>query len=315
MRFFQHSSDEVSEVILKGLPEELSQLLLPHAQGFITKGSFGWVLSQCISEHHVEIWQHHFSIDHPCKLIAVNDEPALIINYMIKGSPYFKIAGLREPPAEEGTYRMYFVPQIEHTVSFSPGKFHCVHINYSPGILRKAAMKHEKLGQLVEFAIGDGTTINPYQSGNLTEQVLFDIIDLLWYPDIKGDRTAFVLSLTWKILRSYILRHHAMREDLLSLQQYILTNLKHPIRSKQLEMHCAMSRSKLYRLFKLHFNKSPAEYIQYLRVEEAKKFLLNTEMNITQIAEEVGFVSISSFNRTFRKYTKYAPSQYRQAFR
>lgn len=48
------------------------------------------------------------------------------------------------------------------------------------------------------------------------------------------------------------------------------------------------------------------------RIEEAKILLTNSrnsKMNISQIAAEVGFNSISAFNAAFRKFTGLSPLQ------
>jgi len=56
------------------------------------------------------------------------------------------------------------------------------------------------------------------------------------------------------------------------------------------------------------------EYLAYHRVQEAKKLLKSESFGhykIEQIAEEVGYLSKSSFNTSFRKITGLTPSEYR----
>jgi AraC-like DNA-binding protein len=52
-------------------------------------------------------------------------------------------------------------------------------------------------------------------------------------------------------------------------------------------------------------------YLGRVRVEQAKERLLNPHVRISEVAYEVGFQSLTHFNRVFRKLTGESPSAYR----
>lgn len=58
----------------------------------------------------------------------------------------------------------------------------------------------------------------------------------------------------------------------------------------------------------LHFT----EYLARVRVEKAKNLLLNPNLRISEIAYEVGFQSLTHFNRVFRRLVGESPTEYRQ---
>ncbi|MBX9455608.1 MAG: helix-turn-helix domain-containing protein [Rhizobium sp.] len=60
---------------------------------------------------------------------------------------------------------------------------------------------------------------------------------------------------------------------------------------------------------------APLEYVQWLRVEEAKQMLEGDECPIEEIAEEVGYSDLASFRRLFRKLSGLTPGEYRRRFR
>jgi transcriptional regulator GlxA family with amidase domain len=60
---------------------------------------------------------------------------------------------------------------------------------------------------------------------------------------------------------------------------------------------------------------SPLEYIQWLRVEEAKQMLELEDRPIEDIALDVGYSDLSSFRRLFRKIAGLTPGDYRRRFR
>lgn len=60
---------------------------------------------------------------------------------------------------------------------------------------------------------------------------------------------------------------------------------------------------------------SPLEYVQSLRIEEAKQMLEASDVGIDAIAEEVGYSEPAAFRRLFKRATGISPHQYRQRFR
>lgn len=66
-------------------------------------------------------------------------------------------------------------------------------------------------------------------------------------------------------------------------------------------------------LFKERFGKSPYAYITELRMEMAKRLLLNApDFNVTYIAYECGFENSSSFCEIFKKHFGTSPHKYRK---
>lgn len=53
------------------------------------------------------------------------------------------------------------------------------------------------------------------------------------------------------------------------------------------------------------------DYVSRVRIEKAKNLLLNPNLRISEIAYEVGFQSLTHFNRVFKKVTGKSPTDYR----
>ena len=60
---------------------------------------------------------------------------------------------------------------------------------------------------------------------------------------------------------------------------------------------------------------TPIEYVQTLRVEEAKQLLESTDDRVDDIAADIGYDDSRSFRRLFKRATGTNPRQYRQRFR
>ena len=81
--------------------------------------------------------------------------------------------------------------------------------------------------------------------------------------------------------------------------------------AKQLKIHY----NHLSRIINERFGVSFKNYINRLRIEEAKRRLADPsekERNVTDIMYDAGFYSKSTFNTAFRKFTGMSPSQYRK---
>jgi len=71
----------------------------------------------------------------------------------------------------------------------------------------------------------------------------------------------------------------------------------------------------LCRQFKSHTGITMTEFTSRIRVERAKLLLEDPKYQISQVADEVGFTSLSQFNRNFLKHTGQSPSEYRTGLR
>ncbi|WP_373521504.1 two-component regulator propeller domain-containing protein [Aquiflexum sp.] len=74
----------------------------------------------------------------------------------------------------------------------------------------------------------------------------------------------------------------------------------------------AVSRTQLHRKLKALTNKSTSQVIRTIRMQEAKKLLLNPDLNISEIGYAVGYGNPSHFTQEFTKEFGEAPSFFRK---
>ncbi|MES1217198.1 MAG: AraC family transcriptional regulator [Bacteroidota bacterium] len=68
------------------------------------------------------------------------------------------------------------------------------------------------------------------------------------------------------------------------------------------------------RLFKTMYGRTPHQYLASVRIRKAKQYL-QKGMPVTQACLSVGFTSLSSFNKLFKKSTGFLPSSYKKKMR
>ena len=66
--------------------------------------------------------------------------------------------------------------------------------------------------------------------------------------------------------------------------------------------------------FKEHTGKNVLDHINELRVTMVKNLLIETSLNLTDIAENVGYTNSAVLIRSFKKYVGVTPGQYRKSF-
>ena len=78
--------------------------------------------------------------------------------------------------------------------------------------------------------------------------------------------------------------------------------------------HSGIPERSIKRRFKRSTGMSLIEYIQNLRIEEAKRLLEQTDRPVDEIGFDVSYADTSFFRRLFKRLTGLTPSQYRRLF-
>lgn len=76
-----------------------------------------------------------------------------------------------------------------------------------------------------------------------------------------------------------------------------------------------LSPAYLSHLFSKELNMTMTQYLTSVRLEAAKLSLRDTDIPVSELAMEVGYVDSGYFCKTFKKYLKTSPGAYRQKFR
>ncbi|MGI8845198.1 MAG: helix-turn-helix domain-containing protein, partial [Thermoleophilaceae bacterium] len=72
-----------------------------------------------------------------------------------------------------------------------------------------------------------------------------------------------------------------------------------------------VSQSHFIRTFRATFGETPHRYLQRRRIERAMFLLRHTDRSVTEVSLDVGFRSLGTFSRTFRKIVGDSPTGYR----
>ena len=98
------------------------------------------------------------------------------------------------------------------------------------------------------------------------------------------------------------------------LADWMLRNLHGDLSVEALAQRARLSPRQFSRRFKATFGTSPGDYVERLRLDEARRRLPGGGQTVESIAVSVGYASDDAFRRAFERHFGVAPSAYRQQF-
>lgn len=99
------------------------------------------------------------------------------------------------------------------------------------------------------------------------------------------------------------------------IEKYIEDNYRQDLGLEQIAGEMGVSLKYVSRVFKEKTGVNLTDYINQVRMDKAKKLLTGTDMRVSDIAEEIGIPSRTTFLRVFKKTEGIAPNDYRSLHR
>lgn len=157
-----------------------------------------------------------------------------------------------------------------------------------------------------------------------TERLLFDII-----RELRGEAPGYLAMVQASLLQLLILiyrcddRHSSQsgaplpgrKAWIVSITHYIHNHYADPLTLSGLARQFAVSPYYLSRCFSQETGLHLPDYINLIRVKEAKQRLLQGQTRIADIALAVGFTNVTHFGRVFRKIHGVSPSELKRTIR
>lgn len=144
-----------------------------------------------------------------------------------------------------------------------------------------------------------------YTLPNLKEEIHFEKFDMI---EIKQLFIQFLTNISEAMKYEDI---YSSDDLIINVKRYIQLHYSEDINLNFLGEIFYVNSSYLSSLFKEKTGKKYIDFLNELRIEEAKKQLVSTTKNIKQISHQVGYDNEKYFYRVFKKFTDSTPEQYR----
>lgn len=193
----------------------------------------------------------------------------------------------------------------------------CVSLSLSAGRLRELLGVHEL--PAVFRDLFDSPVNSPLLSRAMTPP-LFRVLDELLGADGRGKgrllwqeaKSLELLALiTDELAESAAGAAKPCARDVERLQRArssLLSNLAEPPSLAELARSAGFSETKLKVAFRTLFGSSVFAYLRTCRLEHAHRLLLERQLNVTEVAERVGYANPGKFAAAFRKHFGLRPS-------
>lgn len=151
---------------------------------------------------------------------------------------------------------------------------------------------------------------NPALGQTLLLAIMYRLQHNLRYkrPEISNSCWVGLPVQTRKPATKTELRHQELCEEVID---YIQNNLHRPLSVSGLAQHFRISSFHLNKIFRQVHGITIMRFVTALRVDVAKRILIEQNEQIRDIARLTGFASPASFSHVFRNQTGFSPSEFR----
>lgn len=105
---------------------------------------------------------------------------------------------------------------------------------------------------------------------------------------------------------------NGIRNDVFELLQYIESNYNSEITPEQMASKLNISEPHLYKVFREVVGITPLQYIQNIRIEQAKNLLSASRYSVQDVADIVGYSDARYFTRIFKKIVGLSPRDWKK---
>ncbi|MDQ0116792.1 AraC family transcriptional regulator [Paenibacillus harenae] len=157
---------------------------------------------------------------------------------------------------------------------------------------------------------------------NYIENILFQMNNEYSNPNRPGQELYFesllvqlLLFASRKVTETAKTVYSPMNEKITEVIEYCNLHFSKALTLKEVSSMLFISAFHFSRLFKKYTGFNFTEYILTLRIREAQRLLRETSGKVIDIAESVGYMNITHFNRKFKQIAKMSPLEYRKMIR
>ena len=143
---------------------------------------------------------------------------------------------------------------------------------------------------------------------NISQEFIKEVEDLRNINDIYELLKSALLTFTKAVAITRIIGHS---KPVRLAIEYIQAHFSEKITLEMLAQHVNLSESYLSTLMKQETGLDLADNINKIRIEESKKLILTSNLNMTEVASRVGYTYSNHFARIFKSFTGMAPQEFK----
>lgn len=250
--------------------------------------------------------------------IAAAASTSHVVRCLLQGSARLSVSG--ETVEVPSGRTALLDPLVRHTLRSRRGPVEMVVLRVHPGLVADMAtrLRLTRIGQ--EFVFRERVVADPHLVA-----LCASARDELRHPRIGHE---VILDALVEHILVHLFRHHLLVRRNLDLEfsrfgfvdrrlrraiEFIHAHFDEDVRLTDMARAAFLSAFHFARLFKRLIGMTPHAYLASVRLEQAARLLVTTDLSMLEISRRVGYASQSHFAKAFKAWTGLTPREYRQA--
>ena len=308
-----------------------SEATLLHASERYTEAMFdfkepslAWGKVHSVATPGMQLTELLLRSDGPFQLKDTEPKESAESVFIIEGQVESRFAYLKDPIYfNNGNHNIQYSTSFEGSHIIHSGNFHALTITYDIAYLNNLLQSHEN-GSLER--LGKNLTRREHFLGTEStaswDPRIAEVIQAIRNCRFQGPtRYIFIES---KMLELFVLQMEHFyrstcidardewraedREKLFAVREFLDMHYLESHTLRDLTLLFGLNEFKLKKGFKHFFKSTVFGYILHLKMQKAKELLNDRQMNVSEVAECVGYQNTGSFSTEFKKRFGYSPS-------
>lgn len=322
---FSITIQDKNKITFKEVPTSHATQHVNSTTSFSAATTFGNISSQKTEGNGFTIWASDYFFKEEVVLNAVSAKPVLFFHLIFKDS--VRIAFEEEEYVlSDGQFNLSSFPQFEILVNAGKRKhLRTFHIHFEPGILHGFLNGSKELEKFLKEAHRGNRCRLSDEQHFATAEMMAIINSIMDNPYEGKTRRLFIASQVNVLLLQSMLKIRednkkqgfiplstTDREKISRARDYLANHLAERVSIQNLARIAGINDYQLKKGFKQLFGNTISKYHDNLRLQEAMRLLLETELPISEIGYSLGFEHPTYFSAAFRKKFGLPPGHFRK---
>ena len=291
----------------------------------------------------VFFWQHDLDPAFPLSVLEYETRDTddqmhwheyLEIALCLQGGGQF-LFGRRSYPAEPGDVFLIDDAEPHVGVTDPPNRMRLLLILFRPELIAAPGCRSFDADYLSPFRCGGRPFANRLPGGGAAASELRPILlelKTIWDREDPADR--HLMDANLRRVLAVLVRHARVHESapdgaaapdgagapgerqehVRPVLSYVEQHFRESLTLERVSEHVHVSASRVRHLFKDATSVGFKEYVTNLRLAEAKRLLLTSDICVQEVAYTVGYTNLNQFYKVFQRYSSMSPADYRRYY-
>ncbi|NSL90768.1 helix-turn-helix transcriptional regulator [Chitinophaga solisilvae] len=306
------------------LPTAFAKYSIQGAHIQYTEGPFGCYFQQEISDRDWTFGWINFFLTRSLQVHAAPTHPMVSLQVVLQGEIDIELGTYGPALLSAQQFNFIYTPPLPRSIcSLRKGNYEIAYFSFSSSFLESFLELHPRFREIYDAQQAESGTADMLPAFSIPPMGI-DILYKIRMINPEDTLGKFnirryihdILALYFMALLQEKKTVSPYKEELENalhhVKEYIRKNYQSHIAIPKLSQLAGMNTTSLEKGFKQLYARTPREYLEFCRIQQAAWLLKNTQQQVKEITYAVGFTDPNYFSQVFRKHFNVTPSMYRK---